>query len=176
MQGDFKRPVAVYHGKNILICKRYTEEHNQLFEGFNNNYRSREHEYLFYYILYSSYCLMHVLQNRKRSFQNCTLCDNFLHEALSCSLFHLKTVIFCYLTWLGPPEENIFIKNAVALYFYAEDNKLYVFCDRERKNFFIHLKTVSNVLSVTLLVKVFLCQLLTVSRDDVTDNQGGNTL
>ena len=87
-----------------------------------------------------------------------------LHEALSCSSFHLKTVIFCYLTWLGPPEENIFIKNAVALYFYAEDNKLYVFCDRERKNLFIHLKTVSNVLSVTLLVKVFLCQLLTVSR------------
>ena len=133
MQGDFKSPVAVYLEKNILICKRYTEEHNQLFEGFNN-YRSREHEDLFYYILYSSYCLLHVLQNSKRSFQNCALCYNFLHEALRCSSFHLKTVIFCYLTWLGLPEEHIFIKNAVALYFYAEDNKLYVFSLYHRKH------------------------------------------
>ena len=34
---------------------------------------------------------------------------------------------------------------------------LYVFCDKERKNLFINLKTVSNVFSFALHVKVFLC-------------------
>ena len=60
-----------------------------------------------------------------------------LHEALSCSSFHLKTVIFCYLTWLGPPEENIFIKNAVALYFYAEDNCMFSLVERGKIFLFI---------------------------------------
>ena len=37
-----------------------------------------------------------------------------------------------------------------------EDNDN-VFCDKERENLFIDLKTVSNVLSFALHVKVFLC-------------------
>ena len=52
-----------------LICKRCTEEHNHLFEGFNNY---REHEDLFYFILYSSYCLLH-LRNGQRCFKNCAV-------------------------------------------------------------------------------------------------------
>ena len=68
------------------VVQRSTEEHNRRF----NNYRWRED--LFYYILYSSYCLLH-LQNSERSFQNCALRYNFLHAALRCSSFRFKTVI-----------------------------------------------------------------------------------
>ena len=84
MQGDIKPSRC-----ETTICERCTEEHNRLFEGFNNY---RQHKDLFYYILYSSYCLLH-LQNSERRFQNCALRYNFLHAALRCSLFRFKTVI-----------------------------------------------------------------------------------
>ena len=70
--------------------------------------------------------------------------------------------IFCYLTWLGPSWREYFHQKCCCTMLLW--GILYVFCDKERKNLFIHLKTVSNVLSFALHVKVFLCSLLTVSR------------
>ena len=58
----------------------------------------------------------------------------------------------------------IFSSKMLLHYTFMRKIILYVFCDKERKNLFIHLKTVSNVLSFALHVKVFLCSLLTVSR------------
>ena len=59
----------------------------------------------------------------------------------------------------------IIIFSSKMLLHYTFMRKIIVcFCDKERKNLFIHLKTVSNVLSFALHVKVFLCSLLTVSR------------
>ena len=55
------------------------------------------------------------------------------------------SVIF-QLDWV-PSEENICVKNVVALYYYAEDNFFY---DKMRKNFFIHVNTVSNNLKDAL--------------------------
>ena len=57
MQGDIKPSRC-----ETTICERCTEEHNRLFEGSNNH---RQHKDLFYYILYFSYCLLH-LQNSER--------------------------------------------------------------------------------------------------------------
>ena len=54
---------------------------------------------------------------------------------------------------VGTPEENIFIKNTVALHFYAEDNCMFSVI---KNNLFIHLKKVSNVLSFALHVMVLL--------------------
>ena len=82
-----QKPVAVCQ---TTICKRCTEEQNRLFEGFNNYRQPKD---LFYYILYSSYCLLH-LQNNEKRFQNCALRYNFLHAALGCSSFRFETVIF----------------------------------------------------------------------------------
>ena len=49
--------------------------------------------FLFYYILHSTYCLLH-LQNSARRFQSCALRYNFFHAALRCSSFPFDTVIF----------------------------------------------------------------------------------
>ena len=47
------------------------------------------------------------------------------------------------LGWV-PSGKNICVKDVVALYYYAKDN---FFCDKMRKNLFIHFSTVSNNLN-----------------------------
>ena len=75
-------PVALYQ---TTICERCTKEHNRLFEGFNNY---RYHWDLFYYSLYSIYCLPH-LQNSEKHLKNCSLRYNFFHAAFRCCSIRL---------------------------------------------------------------------------------------
>ena len=53
---------------------------------------------------------------------------------------------------LGPPSKETFDKSKIALYYYAKVN---CFRDKEKKNSFIHVNTVSNYLNFALQ-KVFL--------------------
>ena len=79
-------------------------------------------------------------------------CYNFHSRACFLLSYTPHPGIFCYLhvTWLAPPEENIFIKNAVALYFYAHDN--YVFCNNMREQIFLF------ILKQCLMFSVLPCQ------------------
>ena len=80
MQGDFKSPVAEYQK---TVCERYTEEHYPPFSGLNKR------EELFCYILYCSYCLLH-LQNSKRRFQNLLYVTTFYIQYWAVARFVLK--------------------------------------------------------------------------------------
>ena len=84
MQGDFKSPVTVYQ----TYCKRCAEDITDFLKATDSM-----KIFSIMYILYSSYCLLH-LQNSERHFQNCALRYNFLHAALRCSSFCVKTVIY----------------------------------------------------------------------------------
>ena len=87
MQGDFKSAVAVYQTINL---QRSTEEHTNFLKVSITTDSMKIFSITFCTLVIVT---VYYLQNSERHFQNCALSYNFLHVALGCSLFCLKTVI-----------------------------------------------------------------------------------
>ena len=79
--------------------------------------------------------------------------DNEMTMTIMCSSRKYLYPQFCFRLGQAPPGKDIYVKNYVTLYYYAKVN---CFCDKERKNPFIHVNTVSDCLNFAF----FLSQLI----------------